>query len=44
MFRDGIHPFVQGRVQFGDDPLLPLRATKPKENPRFIDTVLYGEG
>lgn len=37
MIRYRVNPFVQRRVEFGDNVLLPLLADKPEQCFRFID-------
>lgn len=40
MIRNRVHPFVESRVQFCDDVLLPLGTDEAKENFRLIYGIL----
>ena len=37
---DGVDPFVQRRVQLGDDALFPVWADEPEQKLRLVDRVL----
>ena len=39
---DGVDPFVQCRVQLGDDALLPMWADEPEKKLGLVDRVLLG--